>query len=52
MSANRAGEGMRRFILRSGLESAAGDDGEANISALPWLPGESCSEVPPLGKEY
>ena len=51
-STRRAGEGMRRFGLRSGLDPAAGEEGEASISALPWLPGESCTEVPPLGREY
>ncbi len=51
MSANRAGEGMRRFMLRSGLEGAACDDGEANISALLGVLGDWCADVPPLGKE-
>jgi len=51
MSTNRAGEGRRRFMLRSGLEGAAGDDGEANINALLGVLGELCTDVSPLGKE-
>ena len=51
MSTKRAGEGKRRFMFRSGLEGAAGDDGEANINALLGVPGELCNDVPPLGKE-